>query len=59
VNEKGRIDVLVDWKSDTVVREIQVSIYRRQVRSYLKATGARKGLIVFLNSDHVETVVCK
>ena len=56
VDEEGRIDVLVDWKSDTVVRENQVSNYRDQVRDYLKATGAKTGLIVFLNSDHIEPV---
>ena len=53
---EGRIDVVVDWKSDTVVRENQVSMYRGQVREYLKATGAKTGLIVFLNSDRIVTV---
>ena len=53
---EGRIDVVVDWKSDTVVRENQVSMYRGQVREYLKATGAKAGLIVFLNSDRIVTV---
>ena len=56
LDDEGRIDVVVDWKSDTVVRENQVSMYRRQVRDYLKATGATTGLIVFLNSDRIETV---
>ena len=56
LDDEGRIDVVVDWKSDTVVRENQVSMYRRQVRDYLKATGATTGIIVFLNSDRIETV---
>ena len=57
VDEEGQIDVLVDSKSDTVVRGNQVSMYREQVRDYLEATGAKNGLIVFLNSDHIEPVV--
>lgn len=56
LDEEGRIDVVVDWKSDTVVRENQVSIYRGQVSDYLKATGAKTGLIVFLNSGRIVTV---
>ena len=57
VDEQGRIDVVVDWKSDTAPRENQIRSYREQVRKYLEATGAKTGLIVFLNSDRIETVV--
>ena len=56
VDEKGSIDVVVDWKSDTMVRENQVEAYADQVHDYMVATGARTGLIVFLNSDRIETV---
>ena len=55
-DDEGRIDVVVDWKSDASLRERQIRMYREQVRLYLKATGARTGLIVFLGSDHIETV---
>ena len=55
-DDDGRIDVVVDWKSDVNLRERQIRMYREQVRLYLKATGARIGLIVFLGSGHIETV---
>ncbi len=56
-DDEGRIDVVVDWKSDISLRSKQIAIYRDQVRAYMKATGAKAGLIVFLGSDHIETVV--
>ncbi len=56
-DDNGRIDVVVDWKSDTRLRARQIRIYREQVELYLKATGAKTGYIVFLGSDHIETVV--
>lgn len=56
-DDDGRIDVVVDWKSDTRLREKQIRIYREQVGLYLKATGAKTGHIVFLGSDHIETVL--
>ena len=55
-DDDGRIDVVVDWKSDASIRERQVRIYREQVGLYLRATGARTGHIVFLDSNHIETV---
>lgn len=55
-DDDGRIDVVVDWKSDARLRERQIRIYREQVGSYLKATGARTGHIVYLGLDHIETV---
>ena len=56
-DDDGRVDVVVDWKSDASLRKRQIRLYREQVRLYLKATGAKTGLIVFLNSDRIETVV--
>ncbi len=57
IDEDGQIDVVVDWKSDVNRRASQIAMYRKQVRDYLKATAAETGLIVFLGSDHIETVV--
>ena len=56
-DDRGGIDVVVDWKSDASLRKRQVQSYREQVRLYLKATGATTGHIVFLGLDHIETVV--
>ena len=55
-NERGRIDAVVDWKSDVDPVAAQIDIYRGQVLDYLAATGARRGLIVFMTSGRVEHV---
>ena len=53
---EGRVDAVIDWKSDVDPRPEQIQIYRAQVRDYLTATGAQLGLIVFLTSNQVERV---
>ena len=57
VDEKGHIDVVVDWKSDVNPGAEQFAMYRDQVRDYLQATTAQTGLIVFLGSDRIDKVV--
>ena len=42
----GRARVVVDWKSDVDPVPDILSHYQDQVRAYLRATGAEKGLIV-------------
>ena len=44
----GHPHVVVDWKSDVEPDTDTVARYRGQVRSYLEATGASAGLIVFV-----------
>ena len=56
IDERGRIEAVVDWKSDVAPAPAQVDIYRGQVLDYLAATGARRGLIVFMTSGRVERV---
>ena len=56
INEKERIDAVVDWKSDVDPAPTQLDIYRGQVLDYLAATGASRGLIVFMTSGRVEHV---
>ncbi len=55
-DDGGRIDVVVDWKSDVDPAPAQIDLYREQVRDYLAATGAPLGLIVFMTSGRVERV---
>ena len=57
VDDKGHIDVVVDWKSDVNPGAEQFAMYRDQVRDYLQATTAQTGLIVFLGSDRIDKVV--
>ena len=56
VDGGGRVEAVIDWKSDVDPRPDQIEIYRGQVRDYLAATGAPLGLIVFLTSNRVERV---
>jgi hypothetical protein len=55
-DNKGRVEAVVDWKSDVDPTRGQIEIYRAQVRDYLAATGARLGLVVFLTSNLVERI---
>ena len=57
IDERGRIDVIVDWKSNVNPEAEQVVMYRKQVRDYLQSSGAQTGLIVFLSSGRIEKVV--
>ena len=52
----GKIEVIVDWKSDVNPTRADIEMYRGQVRSYLNATGAVLGLIVFVTSGRIERV---
>lgn len=53
----GRPELVVDWKSDVDPAPETVAHYRGQVRAYLRATGAREGLIVFVTGGRVERVL--
>jgi ATP-dependent exoDNAse (exonuclease V) beta subunit len=53
----GNIEVVVDWKSDVVPAAETVEGYRSQVRAYLQATGASRGLIVLMTPGIVLEVV--
>lgn len=57
LDEKGQVDVVVDWKSDVKPGGKQAAAYRRQVRKYLRSTTARTGLIVFMSSGRVDRIV--
>lgn len=57
IDGKGRIDVVVDWKSDVMPGRKQVAMYHQQVREYLRATTAKTGLVVFMSSGRVDRIV--
>lgn len=56
LDRDGGIGLVIDWKSDVAPKSNVVSQYRGQIRSYLDATGATEGLIVFLTTGQVERV---
>ena len=47
---------MIDWKSDVDPAPETIAAYRGQVLSYLRATGAGEGLIVFLTKGAAERV---
>jgi exodeoxyribonuclease-5 len=53
----GRVRTVVDWKSDVAPTATTIAHYRAQVRAYLAASGASRGLIVYLSSGAVDEVV--
>ena len=52
----GTISAVVDWKSDVAPKPETIAGYERQVRTYLQATGAASGLIVFMTTGTVVRV---
>ncbi|MGY2804166.1 3'-5' exonuclease [Bradyrhizobium sp. USDA 4506] len=48
--------VVFDWKSDVDPKEAEFSTYRRQLVQYLRATGSRRGAIVYMTTGHVDWV---
>jgi ATP-dependent exoDNAse (exonuclease V) beta subunit len=56
ISDTGRVDVVVDWKSDIDPAPGQVDLYRGQVLDYLAATSAPLGLIVFMTSGRIERI---
>lgn len=49
----GRVEVAIDWKSDVNPTAAARSAYAGQLRDYLAATGAEKGVIVFLTLGEI------
>ena len=49
----GSIEVALDWKSDVDPSPSVRAGYVRQLRSYLAATGALRGAVVFMSLGEV------
>jgi len=52
----GKIEVVVDWKSDVSPTNTLRENYRTQVRDYLDASGATRGLVVYMTLGQVEEI---
>lgn len=48
--------VVFDWKSDVAPGEGDFSAYRQQLGHYLRATGSRRGAIVYMTSGRADWV---
>ncbi|MBK1698298.1 UvrD-helicase domain-containing protein [Rhodovibrio salinarum] len=56
-DDQGCPTVVVDWKSDVAADLKKREQYRSQLRDYLNALGAQRGLIVYVTDSNVERVV--
>jgi CRISPR-associated exonuclease Cas4 len=52
----GRVEVAVDWKSDINPSSAIRNRYAAQLRDYLLATGAKRGILAFLSLDEISWV---
>jgi CRISPR-associated exonuclease Cas4 len=52
----GRVEVAVDWKSDINPSSAIRNRYAAQLRDYLLATGAKRGILAFLSLDEISGV---
>lgn len=53
----GSVAVVLDWKSDIDPQPETIDHYRQQIAAYQRATGAKRGLIVFMTSGKVIEVL--
>jgi ATP-dependent exoDNAse (exonuclease V) beta subunit len=52
-DENGKIEVIVDWKSDVNVIPERVAQYLEQLGTYRQETGAERALLVFMTPSKV------
>jgi CRISPR-associated exonuclease Cas4 len=53
---EGRVEVAVDWKSDISPSTAVRNRYAAQLRDYLVATGAKRGILAFLSLGEIAWV---
>jgi hypothetical protein len=53
VNSAGKIEVIVDWKSDVVMNADKLNAYRGQLNAYRETTGAARALLVLMTAEKV------
>ena len=51
--ENGKVDAIIDWKSDVEVIPEKVAQYLDQLRTYRDETGAERALLVFMTPSQV------
>lgn len=56
INDDGTIEAVLDWKSDIAPSARLRRLYREQVRAYLAATRANRGLVVYMSLAEVDEV---
>jgi ATP-dependent helicase/nuclease subunit A len=56
VNDGGRVDLIIDWKSDVEPNAAVSKEHCAQLRQYLKATSCPSGAIVYMTLGRVDAV---
>lgn len=56
IGDDGTIETVIDWKSDSAPSERTRRLYREQVRAYLAATRAKRGLVVYMSLAEVDEI---
>ena len=51
--ENGKVEAIIDWKSDVEVLPDRVAQYLDQLRTYRDETGADRALLVFMTPSQV------
>jgi ATP-dependent exoDNAse (exonuclease V) beta subunit len=52
----GRIDAVLDWKSDVAPTEDDIRNHAGQIQDYLEVTGAGSGILVYMTSGTVRRI---
>ncbi len=55
-NSEGRIETVVDWKSDVEIDPPRLNSYRAQLEAYRSQTGAREALLVLMSKGRALVV---
>ena len=52
----GKLEIVFDWKSDVVPTAEKRQHHVAQVREYLSATGAKRGVVVYMTAGESQEV---
>jgi exodeoxyribonuclease-5 len=53
IDDDGRVEVVVDWKSDVFVNHAKLDVYRGQLETYQKNTSAKRALLVLMTEGKI------
>ena len=56
LDDDGRVEVVIDWKSDVAPDDRTRGLYRGQVAQYVEALDARQGAVVYMTSGQIDPV---
>jgi exodeoxyribonuclease-5 len=54
LDDAGRVDLVIDWKSDIELIPAATKEHRAQLNQYMKATNCRMGAVVYMTLGHVD-----